>query len=647
MQTFRLNNVEPVGTVIVKRNTVQRRLSDRIIWDRLINESPVYIGDLIRVAEISAATIIINDNSLEIAENTLIRITRSADGDGVQINLSEGSLSLASNQDSKSLTIDLNGQHIQTTQGTVMSAAVKENKQSIQVSEGTVQFAAASGVTRQLSAGSLVSMDIDGAERAERAVVVTRPFPNERLIKDGAQALQINFSWNKINLNQNQLLRLEISSSSNFTHIINTVNNLDRSATVPLDTGLWFWRISYENEVLSTGRLTVADGSGVQLISPAFNSIYKFLEEEENYHLNFQWLPVNDAVSYILEVSDTANFSNTQIQIHSSSISQVISGLREGMWFWRVKAVFPSVYKGSTSFSTPAFFRIEKIASSYRDTSVSEINLSQWLAEESPSSVLPPDLPSEIIPVRITEPLPVETQVETVAMQQEIVLPPLQISLNAPVNGVQIAGLTALRQPTTFNWSTTAQQITSSRFILSRNANPLQGTPARVISNPSRTININNLEEGTWYWTVEIRTQDGRSANAPVRRLQVLPIPLLPAPGNLQPPNRGRIGFAELQAQRSIIFRWSQVQGANAYIFTFNHESGRQIIRTTINGNTSYIINNMSLLDRGTFIWHVEALNIRNGVIEQRGAINESTLIIDIPAPGPIQIEDTGILYGN
>ena len=743
LQTFKLQNVEPVGTVIVKRNVVQRRLSDRVIWDRLSNESPVYIGDLIRVADISAATVHIDANSIDIDENTLIRITRSADGEGVQIYLSEGSLSLAAERESKSLIIDIKGQQIQTTQGTVMSAAVKEDRQSIQVNEGAVQLVSAqtgisqtgitrtrfdSGAARQISAGSLVTMNSDGTQRLDRAVVVTRPFPNVRYIKNSAEPLQINFSWNRINLEQNQLLRLEISRSSNFSQIANTLNNLDRNASVSFDTGLWFWRILYQNEVLGTGQLTVADGSGVQTISPAFNSIF-FYQQGNNYpQLNFQWLPVSEAVSYLLEISDTANFSNTQIQIQSSSTSQIISSLREGMWFWRVKAIFPSVYNGSPSFSTISFFRIEQIVSNKQETarnqslpldaSLSGVNpdslasgfdgsvsssmlgvntpkispsgiiistadetspvalsLAQWLAAEAPSLEPPPNLVPEIIfprvrdasvlenPVLLTlDESPAQVAEQAAAQQaaaqqaaqqaaaQEAAPPPLQVTLTSPVNGAQVAGLTALRQPVVFNWSSDAAQITNSRFILSRNANPLQGTPARVISNPARSVNINNLAEGTWYWTVEIQTSDGRIASASPRRLQILAIPLLPAPQNLQPPNGGRIGFAELQSQRSIVFRWSQVQGANAYIFTFSQQNAsgrRQIIRTTINNGTSYTINNMRLLDRGTFVWQVEPLNIRNSAIEQRGTIGESTFIIDVPSPSPIQIEDTGILYGN
>jgi len=52
-QTIRLQNVQPVGTITIKNNIVQRRIADRVLWDRLRVTSPVYLGDIIRVAELS------------------------------------------------------------------------------------------------------------------------------------------------------------------------------------------------------------------------------------------------------------------------------------------------------------------------------------------------------------------------------------------------------------------------------------------------------------------------------------------------------------------------------------------------------------------------------------------------------------------
>ena len=42
-QSIRLYNVQPVGTVVLKSNVVQRRIADRVLWDRLLNNSSLYV----------------------------------------------------------------------------------------------------------------------------------------------------------------------------------------------------------------------------------------------------------------------------------------------------------------------------------------------------------------------------------------------------------------------------------------------------------------------------------------------------------------------------------------------------------------------------------------------------------------------------
>lgn len=100
-----------------------------------------------------------------------------------------------------------------------------------------------------------------------------------------------------------------------------------------------------------------------------------------------------------------------------------------------------------------------------------------------------------------------------------------------------------------------------------------------------------------------------------------------------------------------IEFNWDPVQSANAYIFTIYQQtpSGRvQIFRSDPLRTTSYTLEDLDILDNGTFAWQVEAVRIgNNNAVERRGRVGESQFIIDVPVPGRIQVEDTGILYGN
>jgi hypothetical protein len=510
LQTISLRNVEPAGTVIIKKNTVQRRHSDRVLWDRLAPESPVYLGDLIRVADVSAATLLIEDNSIELNENTLIRITGSPDGGGVQILLSEGSLSLASGANSRSISLELNGKTVQAGHGTALNASVSPSGEvSVYVSEGSAVFTF-DGQSREISSGFSISLDADGVELAKKEAVIFNPAPNARYVNNSRDPLPVGFLWNRVNLEYEERLRLEIASDRNFSRILYVYENLESYVQTALGTGLWYWRLSLGNSMLGEGRLTVADGAGPQLQSPVVSSVFRYRNELPV--LNFQWAQTEHASSYILEVSNSPDFTGAARRRQTTTAFYSDKSLGPGTWYWRVQAVFLDIFNGVPSFSPSAFFSIE-----YSDTdplAEENISLRELLAMETPSEL----------------------------------------------------------------------------------------------------------------------------------------IPLLPVPANMHPAMGFSFGLRELRSRKNIVFSWQAVQDANAYIFSLYQQTSngrRLIVRTDPQSGSSYTLNNLSLLDRGTFVWQVEAVNRRGVVIDRRGNIGENIFILDFPPPGPVLVEDTGILYGN
>ena len=627
LQTINLRNVESVGTVIIKKNVVQRRLADRILWDRLAEESPVYLGDLIRVADLSAATLYIDGASIDLSENTLIRLTRAADGEGLQIIMSEGNLSIAATPDSGRISLEVNGRQVQTTAGsanTVLNVTSAEDGMILQINEGNVQIIE-EGRALEVSAGEKIVVDtgasVHEVKTAVKSAVVTNPVYNARFISESAGSIAVNFSWNKNNFSDNELLRLEISANRNFRRILHVRENLDRQAEIALNSGLWYWRLSYEGTVLDNGRFTITEGSGPQLQSPAVNSSFNYTDKHPV--LNFRWDKTDDASSYIFEVSESPDFITTHIQRHSNVTFLSESSLGEGTWYWRVKPVFPPVYIGNPSYSQISHFRVNKITAAAKaeieteTKAEEELSLEEWLTAEIALTVVP-----------------------------EPVLPVIQLSM--PSRGSRIDGLTAQRQQTIFAWECDAE-IVSSRFVLSANTDPFQRTPVIVIENPGRNITVNTLDEGTWYWNIEAQTKDGVTISAAEHGvLHVTAVPNLSAPQNLQPARGRHISMNDLQTQRSVSFSWQAVRGANAYILTIFQESRgsrQQLFRSQPITRTNYNFDNLSILDRGTFIWQVEALSRRaDGTIEQRGAAAESTFIMDIILPGAVRIDGAGVL---
>jgi hypothetical protein len=598
-QTLNGQNKTPIGTVSVKKNIVQRRMSDRVIWDRLIRESPVYSNDLIRVGDSSEIDLHVGGNSININENTLLRLHYDNETGEFQIDLNSGSIGLVTSPEGGGVVLNVMGKKMKASPGTALNAAATDNGVALQVSKGSAVIAEG-GHNREIEAGTAISMDSEGSIRSEPAVFVIQPKPNALYRKNANEPLNVVFSWNRINLQPDETLRLEIAEDQYFSRSVRTLNGLNDSVMAALSAGLWSWRLTYNGAIIASGRFTITDAEELELLSPARNR--QFFTESEPPELFFQWSQIEDVSYYIAEVDVTPEFRNPIIKRQTTAVSFSDSSLGEGIWYWRVTPVFSQTNEDGVIAPRSSSFRIVKNKEPQTP--------SLTFAEEPPQT--PVSAPSQ----------------------------PKRVTLESPSDRTTLPGLTALRRQTVFRWSS-EEAVSKSRFVLSHNANPLAGRAEIEILDPNRTIRIDRLDEGVWYWTVEAQTPEGVNITAQTpRQLRVLPIPLLPAPAELQPAEGYLISIEELK-KTNINFKWSVVQGANGYIFTLYQETNggrRQITQIGPEIFTSWTTG-IKTLGRGNFIWRIEAVNTgRNNVIEQHGNPAENRFVIDIPPAGPVKI---------
>jgi hypothetical protein len=347
---------KPIGILVVKHNIVQRRTADRVLWDRPMAESPVYNGDLIHTADLSAATLYIENSSIDLDENTIIRIQRSADdGDVIQIELNGGTLYIATGSGDENFVLNLAGFQVETGPDTVLNASAGSDGIVLKVSEGFAVFSN-DDEKRVITSGTMLALDSKGAEITNPAVIVIHFRINAYYLKNGPEPHKINFTWDRVNMEAGEPLRLEIASDRNFVRIVRALENLDTSAEVALNAGLWYWRIIRKDEVLHSGHFTITEATGPQLLSPAMDTLFHFPNQMSR--TRFQWTEIEGALSYILEVSETADFINPRLRKETASAFFVDSTLGPGTWYWRVMSVFPSIYEGSSAFSPAFFFRI-------------------------------------------------------------------------------------------------------------------------------------------------------------------------------------------------------------------------------------------------------------------------------------------------
>jgi hypothetical protein len=529
------NNEKPAGNLAMKNNVVQRRPEERVLWGRLSLNSPVYFGDLILVAESSSAMINIDDNYINLNENTLIRIQRRTDNKGlIQIDLEEGHIEI--HPDKQNTTgkqkaipvINAGGSKVTAQAGTTLGVdARKDGGIEVQVIEGSAVMTSGNEKTddfssKEILAGTKISLDAQGAQRLIPGAMVTQPRSNAHFLKNTPEPLSVEFAWNRINLEPQRTLRLEIAATQNFNRIIFSSNGLHETAKASLNAGRWYWRLCLDAVPLASGQLIVADATGPQTVSPPKETVYRY--RDKSPLIRFQWSERKEAASYLLEISETPDFSDNTVRRQTNGLFFVETNLKQGTWYWRVLPVFPNTYEGSGSYSSVSIFHIEQ--------------QSGMTAERAIEPPAPPGLSAQTEPAAQTRPT-----------------------------------ATATRAP---------------------------------------------------------------SASE------------LPTPGNRRPANGQRIGVEELRTQRSIVFSWSAVQGANGYIVTLYKETNGR--RQKITGTdqpitrTSWTLDNLALLDRGDFIWQVEAVYTSGGRITRRSNPGENTFMIDIPRPGQVRTERPSIM---
>jgi len=682
--TIRSLNVDPAGTVIVKYNIVQRCLAGTEVWDRLFEDSPVYNGDFVRIERLSGATLEIGENSIELGENTLIRIQKEEGP--LQIDFYNSNISVSSARDNAGAIL----MSVQVQPGARINALSGDNGFVLRTTGGAAQVIKEGRVT-EVSTGNIVMRDTEGNEMRQPMVAVIHPKPNAVLLKTDAGPLSVDFKWARMNMQPHDLLRLEIAEDKSFKKIIQTVGNLDSNGTVSLNAGLWHWRLLHENNTLSSGRMSVVEAAAPTLLAPMVGGSAQVPVRYAGQEVQFRWAEVPDAAYYLLNVSKSPEFIAPEINIQVQTTSYINSDIDAGTWYWRVQPVFSSTYEGESRFSQVSSFQVQPAsvvsapapAVNENNPAVntpSEVVQAQMAAEEEKkfedvfTALLEETKQREqqTLPARQEQPAQITqqtqpeqreqlqqtTQVSAASQTRQESQPqkqapqqPLRLRLVSPENNVVISGLSALRQPTVFRWATD-EEVEFSRFVLSRRPNPLSGRPEIDIQNPGRAVSIPNLAEGVWYWIVEARSKDGYPITAvSPRQIRVQPIPLLPSPGNRLPASGYVLGPEELSKREGVVFTWSRVDGANAYILSILKDvfpRRQQILQTDPIMALTYIFDDYSVFDdSGTFYWQVEAISYRDGIVEQRGTPGENKFTLDVPRPGRVKTKKTGVLYGQ
>ena len=637
-------NEEPIATITFKYKTAQRKLLDRVVWDRLRQNSPVYNGDTIHTADLSEATIWFGDGTiLELAENTMAQVFCRDDG-SLGADLEKGVATVDSSEGSSGLTLTSENVSVQVKGGTKISAQKSEEQKnvSLTVQKGTASLADGSTFT----AGKKFSVSETGETEAMLSVI--SPLPDEKILYFTEGLCPVTFNWNGNELTE---LKLTVATDKDFKLVAQELT-LDNEGTTTLDLakGTYYWKISSngEKQESSTGKLQLIQALKPELLAPAVDYSYQFRKKTPS--VRFIWSESATATAYNFVVSKNPDMSNPVLEQRSSSSSIIISTLKEGVYYWQVTPYYVVNRTGLANPSEISSFSInqrgELIAPTlympgngeFVDKTNNSITLSWEMDSEASSyKVLVSQRENLAAPIFSRE----TTENYTTISGEDIAAlkdgqyywgvtqidsegnesPRSQIRAFYAVNG-------KIEQRTIFppeNYSVWRPLLNDTRFTWKSNVNFAEHIQ---ISNDSSFNNIVfdsevsnnsfygvNLSEGTYWW--RISTSEGSFRNATPGKMFTV-VSELPAPILVSPSVKQR---AVIRPTDECVFEWKESSGADYYrLKVFKNASETPLFDENFISGTTYSLD-LNDYDEGTYRWELQSYSYETDSCSRRSSL--------------------------
>ena len=675
------NNELPIATVSWKYRAAQRKFSDRLLWDRLQQDSPVYNGDTIRTATGAETTVTFANNQLHLGENTIIQIQMDDTGT-TSVNLTGGSLSANSNTGSK-MQLQSGNVMVELQEGSSLNAqAGKSDTEalSLQVIEGNVVINGAEG-SRSILQGESISIDQNGTVGNTRPITVLEPAPNRQLLKFEGNTLPLQFSWKLAPLPQNSQLVFETATDKNFSQIQEQIGLSGlNSMKINFTEGIHYWRFYVtidgipQEESQETGRINILHATTPAPVVPLDRESFTYRTKLPT--VRFMWNGNEYATSYLFEVADNLQMNNPVISQTTQRPSSIISTLNAGTWYWRVTPYYTINGRGYGKASKVQYFTIvqqgqlnppQQIAPASGEL----VNVTSSQDGQGPLFSWKREQEAQEYIVRLSRSETMSTIEESITTTNNYtpLQPPAMGEWYWDVTQVDAEGnksntstvrsFRAVDKEIIFNtlfppekYEIANTRITDIRFTWKNNLqdtilfqisnSPNFDTIAHETSYTSDTVSgyASRLVEGTWYW----RLKSGRGDTAvitPPKEFQV--VPQLPKAAVLAPLSGSTIIS---RPESTMTLQWTPVPGADYYqVLVYHVDRAEPVAEDLFSEDTKMEIS-FDKHPEGTYYWTIQAFADETSMSTRvTGLLTESSFTVKKIYPVTLQSPKSGTRY--
>ena len=377
-------NETPIATVYDKERTAQRRFGDRVVWDVLQVDSPVYKGDVIHTAALSVATIRFHDpdggdetgNGFDLAENSLIQIFDD------RIELANGKIDIRTGSRSRKLRLVSAGTTVEIGENSAISAnSAEAGGGNIQVLEGNAKITTNDGV-QEAAAGEVLSVSADGRREIVPQVALLSPRPNQSILmslaETSADERSVRFTWHAVNFEAGDFVRLEIAFDQRFSQLFQRMDVENASEkTLSLAPGTYWWRAyparpGFEREAGAnqlSNKFSLVAAIVPKPTQPADGSTVHYYGEVPPVRL--QWTTdsgdsarTGREQNFLIEAADNAAMRNPRFRQEVRGQNYYMaSNLLPGKWYWQIRTIAPEGAQGqqaAQAVSRPVSFLLEE-----------------------------------------------------------------------------------------------------------------------------------------------------------------------------------------------------------------------------------------------------------------------------------------------
>ncbi len=364
---------DQIASIEFKRRVAQRKFSDRVVWERLQQNSPLYDSDTIRTAEGAAATITFKDGTvLELHENTMLQVSYD-EAEGLKLAVNDGNIDVDTTSSAENKKVSLameNGTVFKLDSGSKLSATTNansgDNSFKLQSGNATVTSTDASGneSAQQISSGESIKVDSSGELKKAALTVTTISSETKLLAFNNEKSMPVKLAWARSSGYEKDSVNVETSLYKDFSKIQNSYdikNKNEINLVAPL--GKLYWRLypSSEPTQVVSGRISLESVEPVVTISPVKGSSFTFISEEELPRVSLRWTGNDYAERYRVLVSKSQDLSNPIIdrEVNQQEIS--LKDLGQGNYYWQVIPYYKVESIGYGKSSNSSSFSITKM----------------------------------------------------------------------------------------------------------------------------------------------------------------------------------------------------------------------------------------------------------------------------------------------